>query len=1155
LEIGSALRISACLSREMLDFRGMEESSRRRVRRRISRAVRTDAELRETEDRFRAFVTATSEMVYRMNGDWSLLLEVKGNALVPDTNGPLREWQELYIPEDERPRLVAAYQAAIEGKKVFALEHRVKHKDGTEGWVSSRALPILDREGNISSWLGSAADITEARAYDRQQKFLLRLSDELRPLADPVRIRTVAMRVLGEHLGATRALYFEAEPNGEWLVTIGGYTHNAPPMKERVRMDDFGIHIRSSFREGKTLVVEDVSQDRQVNSAELAAFQEIGVGAYIAIPLAKGGRIVAVLGIHQDRPHKWTAEDVALSEATAERTWAALEQGRAETALRNSEEKYRNLFNSMDEGYCIIRMVYDEAGNPVDWRFLETNPGFHKHNGMPECVGRTMREIVPDIERKWVDIYNRVAVTGESLRFEESSVPLERVFDLYAFRVGEPEERKVAVLFTNITKRRRAEDALEESEKNYQVLFDSIDEGFCTIEVIFDIAGNPMDYRFLQVNSAFQRQTGLVDAVGKRMRELVPHHEELWFEIYGKVALTGEPVRFESAAAELGRYFDVYAFRVGEPEEHRVGVLFRDVAERRRREQNQELLVKLADRLLAMEDIGGTLGKVAEKVGGRFGVRHCMLVELAKDDDGETVFHVWDEEGYLPLAPNKKLEDFLSTEQVRACHAGETTVVEDTRKDTRVSAEHYEKVGIRAFVATPLMRDDRCRFLTVVTDDRPRRWAADETDLLRELTDRIWNRLERARAEEALREAEEVVRGSEERLRIALESAGMAAWDWIVEGDTVMWNEGHYHILGLAPGSGHESCEYFMEFVYPDDRPDVALRLDEAVQNGTRFAAEFRIVRKDTGEVRWMSGFGRPLDVRQGRTARMTGVMYDVTERKQLTDTLRSAHDKLEARVGERTRELSLALDRLTEESTGRERLEEERHDLLERLVVSQEDERKRISRELHDNLSQHMVAVKMGLGSVVKEIRAAAPERMERLEEVLGELERRVDGLIDVAHRQAWELRPSELDHLGLEVALRHYAQVWGEQCGVRVEWDSAGWDEGLRLSAGAEIHLYRVVQEALNNVVRHAGAKKVMLTLESGDGVVLTVQDDGAGFTPAEGTGRLGLIGMRERMTLLGGELEIDSEPGRGSRITLRLPAGAAEAVVRSLEGEDGG
>jgi PAS domain S-box-containing protein len=142
-----------------------------------------------------------------------------------------------------------------------------------------------------------------------------------------------------------------------------------------------------------------------------------------------------------------------------------------------------------------------------------------------------------------------------------------------------------------VAKRERAEDAtrrreaaLRDSEVRYRTLFDSMDEGFCVIEVLFDEAGKPADYRFVEVNSVFERQTGLVNAAGKRMRELAPSHEEHWFDIYGRVALTGEPIRFENSAEALGRWYDVYAFRTGEPERRRVAVLFNDITERHRAE-------------------------------------------------------------------------------------------------------------------------------------------------------------------------------------------------------------------------------------------------------------------------------------------------------------------------------------------------------------------------------------------------------------------------------------------------------------------------------------------------------------------------------------------------------------------------------------------
>jgi len=119
-----------------------------------------------------------------------------------------------------------------------------------------------------------------------------------------------------------------------------------------------------------------------------------------------------------------------------------------------------------------------------------------------------------------------------------------------------------------------------------------MDEGFCTIEVIFDANQKPIDYRFLEVNTAFEKQTGLKDAKGKRIRELAPNLEEHWFEIYGKIALTGEAARFENPARELGRWYDVYAFRVGQPEEKKVAVIFNDITARKQQQDELELKVK-----------------------------------------------------------------------------------------------------------------------------------------------------------------------------------------------------------------------------------------------------------------------------------------------------------------------------------------------------------------------------------------------------------------------------------------------------------------------------------------------------------------------------------------------------------------------------------
>lgn len=132
-----------------------------------------------------------------------------------------------------------------------------------------------------------------------------------------------------------------------------------------------------------------------------------------------------------------------------------------------------------------------------------------------------------------------------------------------------------------------AEQALRESEERYRTLFESIDEGFCIIEMLFDERDNPTDYRFLTMNPAFVAQTGLADAKGRTIREMVPEHEEHWFQIYGKIALTGQPTRFEHEASYLDppRWYDVYAFRYGSAAKRQVAVLFKDVAPRKRAEE------------------------------------------------------------------------------------------------------------------------------------------------------------------------------------------------------------------------------------------------------------------------------------------------------------------------------------------------------------------------------------------------------------------------------------------------------------------------------------------------------------------------------------------------------------------------------------------
>jgi signal transduction histidine kinase len=220
-------------------------------------------------------------------------------------------------------------------------------------------------------------------------------------------------------------------------------------------------------------------------------------------------------------------------------------------------------------------------------------------------------------------------------------------------------------------------------------------------------------------------------------------------------------------------------------------------------------------------------------------------------------------------------------------------------------------------------------------------------------------------------------------------------------------------------------------------------------------------------------------------------------------------------------------------------RVNEERRQLLSRTVAAQEVERARLARELHDSLAQYLTALQLGLSEVRQRCAAAdagMPYLLARLHGLMAEIGREVN-------RIAWELRPTTLDDLGLERAVTQYLEEWQERS--RLRFDVRVCLPASRLPEAVEITLYRALQETVTNVIRHADAERVSVILEAAGGhVLLIVEDDGKGFVPEETahSGRrlrhFGLLGVQERLAMAGGTLEVDSVPGAGTTLFMRLP-----------------
>jgi signal transduction histidine kinase len=262
-------------------------------------------------------------------------------------------------------------------------------------------------------------------------------------------------------------------------------------------------------------------------------------------------------------------------------------------------------------------------------------------------------------------------------------------------------------------------------------------------------------------------------------------------------------------------------------------------------------------------------------------------------------------------------------------------------------------------------------------------------------------------------------------------------------------------------------------------------------------------------------------------------------------NALRRAHDELEVRVKDRTAELSNVNEALKAEVAAHKKAEAARAQLLRRLVTAQEEERRRLSRELHDSLGQHLSALMLRLKTreTSDHVPALAPANLLQVEEIISQLMREI-------HNLAWELRPAALDDLGLHTALSNYVEKWSERSGVTVDLHSNFRDK-RRLPPETETTIYRIVQEALNNVLKHAQARGVSVILERRrDQVVVVVEDDGQGFNVEAivcESGKehgLGLLGMQERVALVGGTLGIESRVGGGATIVARIPVPQTEA-----------
>jgi PAS domain S-box-containing protein len=657
----------------------------------------------------------------------------------------------------------------------------------------------------------------------------------------------------------------------------------------------------------------------------------------------------------------------------------------------------------------------------------------------------------------------------------------------------------VAGVTRDITERKQAEEererllrSLEEERSRLVYLFTQAPTFVAVLsgeEHVFEVANPP-----------YLRLVGHRDVLGKSVREALPEIAgQGYFELLDEVFRTGEPhvgkempvtVRHEPDGEPEDRFLDFVYQPMFDADGSVSGIFVHgvDITERKRAEA---ALRESEEWLRAIFDAS----------------RDGILVE-----DDERIAYV--NRAYA------RLFGFEDAAELKGAHI--SGVVSDADKERTIG---YGKRRARG-EAAPTLYEFKGRRKNGEPLDLEASVSISNIAGKAYITTMVRDIAKRKRAEESLRR-------SESMYRLLLEQASDGIHTYDLRGDFIETNSKLCQMLGYTRA---ELLRLNVKDLIPAaDLAATPIRFDE-LQAGKTLLTERWLRRKD--------GTLLPVEI-SGRMIQdgvLQSIIRDISERKLAEEQLRTAYDELERRVRERTDELARANDTLKAEIAERLRAEDERRELLRRLVTAQEDERRRISRELHDQMGQRLAALMIGLKTLDEHSygRQPALAGLRQLQEITDELSRE-------AHALAWRLRPAALDDLGLHTALYNYVKDWAERSRVQVDFYSAGI-EHERLPLAHETALYRIAQEALTNILKHSQANRVSIILERrADHVFAVVEDNGKGFDVETLTNmppkerNLGLLGMRERATLLGGTLEIESAPGAGASVFVRIPLAA--------------
>ena len=533
-----------------------------------------------------------------------------------------------------------------------------------------------------------------------------------------------------------------------------------------------------------------------------------------------------------------------------------------------------------------------------DLRLRYANAAFADKSGTSlfELLGRTNREMgQPEhIAGPYMAVLQRVFDTGRLQEYFNSFPTPHGEVHYYSRLVPELREGRIETVLgiaRDITALKQNEavtlqlrdELARRTADHYHALFHRMDQAFCVLELLFDDTGQTVvDCLYRQVNPVFSRQSGLSgDVVGRSGRDVMPDLETFWFDIYGRVARTGESERLEQYVPPVDRWFDVHTFRVGGPGSREVGVLFQDITARKQQELHQTFLLRFSDALRAETSATGVAHRALGLLGEQLQLDRCYIGLYDQAGDRATFPHQVGNDRIPPVPAEVRLSDF--PDALRVAH-DRTLVIDDLAQADGLSdtdRHNLGALGLQALVAATLRRGaNGPQWAIVALSADVRHWTPGEVALLEEATERTWAAMEHMRADAALRQ-------SEEEFRLLVTTTSDTVYRLSADCTQLEQLLGHDFLADtLSP-----SRTWTTKYIPDEDLPLVQAAIADAIARKGPLELEHRVQQAD-GTVGWAHTRAVPVLDAQGEVTSWLGAATNITARKQAEEALRQSEQR-----------------------------------------------------------------------------------------------------------------------------------------------------------------------------------------------------------------------------------------------------------------------